>query len=116
MMEHSSVRVDLVYHLGCPNIERARAMIRSALHAIGAVAEWSEWDRAAPDTPPGLRRFASPTVLVNGRDVDCAEGGEACADADACRVYVDHCGCVCGAPPSALIIEAIRAASACISD
>ena len=105
-------RIELVYDRDCPNIERARAMIRSALEEIGAATAWTEWDREDVRTPRELRRYGSPTVLVNGRDVGCDENEDTRADANACRVYMDECGCLCGAPSSALIIKAIRGAVA----
>lgn len=105
-------RIELVYERGCPNVNRARAMISAALRAIGAQKRWIEWDRDDPATPSGLRLFGSPTVLVNGQDVGCDENQDAQSDANSCRVYLDECGCVCGAPSAALIVSAVRAAQA----
>ena len=107
-MLRSSPRVELVYEIGCPNIERARMMIRAALLDVGADPEWLEWDRDDEKTPLPLRRYGSPTVLVNGRDVGCDENDAAQSDANSCRVYFDECGCVCGAPSAHLIATAIR--------
>jgi len=105
---NAAPRIDLVYDRECPNIERARAMIRAALEEIGASTTWTEWDREDPGTPPELRHFGSPTVLVNGRDVGCDENEDTRSDANSCRVYLDECGCLCGAPSTALIVNAIR--------
>lgn len=100
-------RVDLVFDPTCPNVEKARAAIRAALLAVGAPAEWREWEREAEQTPPSLRAYGSPTVLVNGADV--AGGDDAArADANSCRVYVDECGCLCGAPSAQQIVSAIE--------
>ena len=103
-----ALRIDLVYDRDCPNIERARAMIRAALEQVGSATTWTEWDREDAATPPELRDFGSPTVLVNGRDVGCDENEDTRSDANSCRVYLDECGCLCGAPSTELIVNAIR--------
>jgi hypothetical protein len=108
MPRANEVRVDLIYERGCPNIERARMMIRAALLDVGADPEWQEWDRDDPKTPLPLRRYGSPTVLVNSRDVGCDENEAAKSDANSCRIYFDETGCACGAPSAQLIATAIR--------
>jgi mercuric ion transport protein len=107
-----SVTVELVYDRDCPNVDRARAMIEMALRSVGAQTDWTEWDRADVTTPIEFRNYGSPTVLVNGRDVGCDENSSAQSDANSCRVYMDECGCVCGAPSARLIATAIRGARA----
>ena len=101
--------IELVYDRDCPNVERARAMIRAALIEIGTDPTWTEWDREADNTPVNRRVFASPTVLVNGQDVGCDENETLMSDANGCRVYLDETGCLCGAPSSVLIVQAINA-------
>lgn len=101
--------VELVYDVDCPNVELARAMIRAALRELGADPVWTEWDRESLETPVDRRDFASPTVLVNGQDIGCDENGEVMTDANACRVYVDASGSLCGAPSSESIVDAIHA-------
>ena len=107
-----TLRIDLIFEGGCPNIDLARAMIRSALLDVGADVQWAEWDRDDIGTPLPLRRFGSPTVLVNGRDVGCDENESAQSESNSCRIYFDDCGCACGAPSWQLIATAIRGARA----
>jgi mercuric ion transport protein len=106
------VRVELVFDATCPNVDEARNAIRAALLALGAPAKWTEWEREAEATPLALRAFGSPSILVNGHDVtdDGNEAGR--ADANSCRVYVDECGCLCGAPSMQQIVKAIEATRA----
>jgi hypothetical protein len=108
----SALRVELVYDRDCPNVGRARAMIRAALKEVGANAVWAEWDREDAATPSELRSYGSPSVLVNGKDVGCDENEAVRSAANSCRVYLDDCGCVCGAPSAGLIVRAIRRAQA----
>ena len=101
------LRIELVYDPACPNVEQARDAIRGALMALGAPVAWGEWVRDDPATPQRLRDLASPSVLVNGQDVGCDGGSIAAADANACRIYADDCGCICGAPSVALILRTV---------
>lgn len=99
-------RIEMVYDPTCPNVDDARAAIRTALGAIGAPIAWREWDCTDPATPQPLRALGSPSVLVNGQDVGCSGGTMAQADANSCRIYRDDCGCICGAPSVELILKA----------
>ena len=105
-----SPRVELIYDADCPNVESARAALRKALSAVGAREEWLEWNRGSPEAPESLRRFGSPTVLVNGRDVGGDDGSG--AGDRSCRIYADASGRVSGFPSPQLILAAIAAESA----
>jgi len=100
--------IELVYDRDCPNVERARAMIKAALGDVGADTAWAEWDREDAATPTDRRRYGSPSVLVNGKDVGSDENESIQSEANSCRVYVDECGCLRGAPSAELIANAIR--------
>ena len=99
--------VDFVYFSGCPNIEQARAHLKEAFAAIGAQPNWIEWDICDPTTPEEFRRFGSPTILVNGRDV-AGDGPDA---SGGCRLY-DGARGLTGAPPFDLVLEALRKTTA----
>jgi hypothetical protein len=100
-----SPRVALVYDVTCPNVPQARIAIYFALLGVGEQPTWTEWDRDADATPAPFRALASPTVIVDGNDI-C---GSATPDADACRLYPDASGCLCGAPSAELIVKALKA-------
>ena len=106
------IRIDLVYDRDCPNVDRARAAIRAALHESGADVDSAEWDRDSGVTPTELRHYGSPTVLVNGKDVSIDADDDSRSDANSCRIYRDESDGFCGAPPPELIARAIRAAVA----
>lgn len=88
----SNTEIDLVYFDGCPNADQARANLRAALDG----GSWREWDLSSADTPERFRRFGSPTVLVDGRDVT-GKGDTENPGAMACRAD--------GAPSPDLIRE-----------
>lgn len=106
--DERSPRVELVFDPTCPNVDMARSAIRAALVSLGVPLEWKEWEREAEATPHELRAFGSPTVLVNGFDVVDNGNAAAGADANSCRVYMDECGCLGGAPSSRQIVAAIE--------
>lgn len=78
----TSPRIDLVYFEGCPNADKARENLKSAIEATGRGLTWSEWDLMSEATPDSFRGHGSPTVLVDGEDVT-GDGAEAAAMA--CR-------------------------------
>jgi mercuric ion transport protein len=81
--------VDLVFDADCPNVDDARALLRTALVAAGLPVEWREWEHDGADTPAQLRGLGSPTILVNGIDVSGAEETDDGAErANYCRVYI----------------------------
>lgn len=61
--------VELVYFQSCPHAAEARSRLRRALESCRLPPVWREWDLEAGDVPSRLMGYASPTVLVNGRDV-----------------------------------------------
>lgn len=74
----SGREIELVYFDGCPNANEARANLRAVMED-GA---WREWNLSSAETPERFRRYGSPTVLVDGRDVT-GDGGA--TGAMACR-------------------------------
>jgi mercuric ion transport protein len=97
--------VDLVFDVDCPNVDSARALLRTALEQVGATAQWREWDRASPNTPEALRGWGSPTILVDGSDVD----GRSAMSTEAgtcCRLYL-HEGRLRGVPALGDVLAAL---------
>lgn len=98
--------VELVSLEGCPHRETARAHLRAALREAGLPIHWNELDAGCPEQlPEHARGWASPTILVGGRDV-CGEARA--AEGSACRVYRSTAG-LSGAPSVSAILAALRA-------
>jgi mercuric ion transport protein len=95
--------VELIYDTNCPNVKDARAQLLRAFAETGLQPHWQEWDHGAPESPPRVRAYGSPTILVNGQDIADASPS---AGADCCRLYVDDGGRLRGVPS----VEAITAA------
>jgi len=96
-------RVELIYDSDCPNAAPTRENLARALAQAGVPAKWREWERSDPATPERARRFGSPAILVNGRDLEGLEGQRA----PSCRLYQTAAGSSSGAPPVELIVKAL---------
>lgn len=98
-------KVDLIFDADCPNVEAARSQLRLALARAGQAPEWEEWQRSDPAAPSYVRRYGSPTILVDGRD---AAGQAAAEEANCCRLYRSESGGLQGVPSAELIAAALR--------
>ena len=76
------MQIQLLYFPGCPHVEATRRALAKALGRFPGVLVVSEIDVTDPSTSPNLRSWGSPTILVNGADV---EGGT--PSASSCRLY-----------------------------
>jgi multidrug transporter EmrE-like cation transporter len=103
-MSQYANRVDLIYDADCPNVAQARSLLIRAFTQTGVSARWREWERSAPDSPEYARRYGSPTILVNERDVG---GGASGAGNAACRIYSDNDGKLTRTPPLEAICMAL---------
>lgn len=77
-------RIELLYFPGCPNVEATRKILKTALLNLKmASLEIEEVNIHAPASPREYRNWPSPSILVNGRDVE----GQPETEAAACRIY-----------------------------
>ncbi len=98
-------RVELIYDMDCPNVQRARKAMLKGFGLAGLQPSWVEWDRKSPNSPAHARGYGSPTILVDGRDVAGAGPGDG---GSSCRVYSNGLGAFGGAPSGDQIAEALR--------
>jgi hypothetical protein len=94
------VKIQLLYFVGCPHVEPARAALRAALVHEGLGADVEEIDVNAAGAPAWARGWGSPTILIDGEDV----AGERGAGGSSCRLYAG------GAPSLDRIRAGLRAA------
>jgi len=69
----NTTRVELIYDADCPNVAAARSVLIKAFTKTGVSACWREWERSASDAPQYAKDYASPTILIDGRDVGGAD-------------------------------------------
>src|SRR5207245_6672434 len=98
--------VEVLMFEGCPNVEATLTQTRAAIAAAGVPAKVSVVRLENDEAAVRLRFLGSPTVRVDGIDVDAS----ACTRDDfglQCRVYsVD--GHLAGAPPADWIAAVLR--------
>ena len=96
---------ELIYFLGCPNVDEARAQLERAFTEARLAPCWVEYQTDDPALPEYARGYGSPTILVEGRDVSGGDGGSAVT----CRLYVDDAGRRATVPSLASIVTALTA-------
>jgi hypothetical protein len=96
--------LELLYLPGCPNRGIAASLVRSVLKTEGLSAELNEIPVIDFAQAQAVGFPGSPTLLVNGRDVETGCGLQA---GFACRTYVVD-GKLLGVPSRSWIEHAIR--------
>lgn len=97
--------VEILYFDGCPNHEGALALLEEVATELGIDPDVRLVDVPDPQAAERLRFLGSPTIRVDGRDVE--SGAEARTGfVLACRVYQGDEG-VTGVPPRDWIRRAL---------
>lgn len=100
------MKVQVLYFTGCPNHMPTVDLARQVIAEIGLDAEIEEVEVASGDDAAQLRFLGSPTVLVNGVDIEV--GARTRTDFGfSCRTYDGM-----GVPPRALMVAAVESAAA----
>lgn len=97
-------KIELIYDRDCPNVEKARHNIQVALTRIELPQTWKEWDRNDPPSPIHAKKFGSPTILVDGKDV----AGAPETEGNNCRVSLGDLNAIQGIPPVEQIVAALE--------
>ena len=100
--------VEILHFAGCPNVEKARSAVREALadaSLVGA-AEVRVVEVRDEHDARRLRFLGSPTVRVDGQDVDPAAAGRDDFGLQ-CRVYSVE-GRIAGCPPASWITAFLK--------
>jgi len=79
------VRIDFLFWRDCPSHPEARELLRDVLQERGVDAEIVEREVLTQDEAEELAFPGSPTIRVDGRDVDPAGAGS--RPALTCRIY-----------------------------
>ena len=95
------MKIEVFYFDGCPNFEPTLSLVRSVVSDLGLEADVELVKVKDVEDATRLRFFGSPTVQVDGVDVEpgAREGSDY---AYGCRVYGRS-----GTPPRELIEEAL---------
>lgn len=99
------LKIELIYDFDCPNVSIVREMLNKVFLELNLKPHWVEWNRSDKKSPNYVMKYSSPTILINGKDVDLLTS-EISGDA-ACRIYSDEKGKLKGVPSIAQIKTAI---------
>jgi hypothetical protein len=102
------MKVQLLWFRDCANHQGARTLIRQVLMEKGLLSEVEEVEITDADVAEHHRFPGSPTIRVNGRDVDPAFEDEGDYTLR-CRVYATDAG-LTGVPLRTWIEDAVEAA------
>lgn len=97
------MRVRIVYFEGCPNAVPAEAFVRAIAEEIGAPITTEMVPVTSPQGAHRERMHGSPTIQINGIDVDPVQRSNE-AFSFGCRVF----GGAHGLPPRDMIVAALR--------
>jgi len=96
------MRVQVLYFQGCPNHPPTVGLIKDAMSALGLDAPVEEVEVKEPDEAERLRFLGSPSVRVDGVDIEPAARGRTDFGV-CCRTYDGK-----GIPPRALVERALK--------
>jgi len=96
------MRIDILYFAGCPNHLPTTELVRDVVQSLGLVATIRKVEVGATEDVARMRFLGSPTVQVDGQDVDPAARNRADYSL-ACRMYGRS-----GSPLRALMEQAVR--------
>jgi hypothetical protein len=96
------MRIDVLYFEGCPNHEPTLALVQEVVTALGVDATIEVTEINDPDQVERHRFLGSPTVRVEGEDIETNRRDDT-QFAMGCRRYGTH-----GVPARALLETAIR--------
>ncbi|MDA0350221.1 MAG: MerC domain-containing protein [Verrucomicrobia bacterium] len=102
------MKVELIYDLDCPNVLEARTQLQRAFVEARIPAKWTEWEKSSPDSPDYVRGYGSPTILVNGKDVDGVSPSDGISS---CRLYQNKSRAAQKTPDVETIASALRSAT-----
>jgi hypothetical protein len=99
------VRVELLVIPDCPNHPPALERLREVLTEEGVESDIEEIVVNDETTARRLNFLGSPTIRINGHDVEPSNGSQSCAAS--CRMYASSRG-LAGIPSAEVIRKAIR--------
>ncbi|EQA44189.1 hypothetical protein LEP1GSC050_2776 [Leptospira broomii serovar Hurstbridge str. 5399] len=99
------MKIELIYETTCPNKEATKKLLQEILEEYRISANFLEINKDDPETPVYFKRFSSPTILIDGKDIDSGSGG------NACRLYKNELGKLSGVPSKELLQRSILKAN-----
>jgi hypothetical protein len=104
--------IEILYFAGCPNYEALVARLPKLLDHAGVKAKIALRQVESEEDATRSRFLGSPTVLVNGRDIEPGADGRTDFGLK-CRLYRTPSRIV-GMPPDTLVVDALVAETGCL--
>jgi hypothetical protein len=101
-------QIELLYFDGCPTYKLARQIVAEVLKVTGVPAEIWEVNVTSDARARELRFIGSPTIRIDGRDVDPVPHGTEQYGLK-CRVY-EADGKLVGSPSREMVLSALKEA------
>jgi hypothetical protein len=101
--------VEILYFDGCPHYQGARTLVERVSRELGIEPELRLIDVPSDEAAERLRFVGSPTVRVDGEDVD-PHAGERHEFARSCRIYRTEAG-FAGEPEERWVRDALERAA-----
>jgi len=64
------MRIEVLYFEGCPNHKPTVQRVKQVIDRLGVMADICEIELTQDDDPVAMKFVGSPTVLINGEDID----------------------------------------------
>ena len=99
-----SPQISFLSFTGCPLAPQARSNLVDAINTLDSDLniDFEEVDLLSDSTPNEVKRWGSPTILINGADLMGFSKGDACG----CRIYNSDGG----VPTISEIVDAVKKA------
>jgi hypothetical protein len=104
-----ALKIRFLYSDDCPSHEKALRRLRESIEAEGIRAKVEVLKVDTEEKAEKLKYVGSPTIIVNGHDIDPPQTPQY---AVTCRAYRLDDGRISPMPPEAMIREALRQARA----
>lgn len=95
------MKIEVLYFEGCPHHAPALDLVRTVVDDLGVDAAVNEIEIKTPDDVSRLEFLGSPTIRVDGRDIEPSRRSDA-NYAMSCRRYGDA-----GVPSRQLLVDAL---------
>lgn len=84
-------------------MKETRIQLLRAFNQMGVTPHWKEWERNGPDVPAYIQGYGSPTILLDGVDID-----QGLDNSDrSCRLYRTNENKLQGVPPLEKLIKCL---------
>jgi len=97
--------VEFIYEKNCPNIAKSRMQLLRAFSALKIKPHWLEWEVNDAEAPAYVRQYGSPTIMVDGKDVD---GTKSSDNTNHCRLYLHSDNTSSGVPAVESIMQSMQ--------